>query len=835
MLRHLILAAFVVLGCAKVGLAEVTIRTERQNFLQGEPIRWQATPGQEADSLVVTITRDNWSHTLYRGGIVKDVVASDAGWLHEGKYTLRAELLKGDKVAASAETGVGVYPPLARPRDTFHVFSWGVHWGGTVTGNRTAEQIASDLAAHHIDLPTYLGGRGTGEDLGHFADVALPHRVGISLNVHTMHKPMGEDETPEQVACQAEDGTLNLYYGSPVRCFNRPDSAELAIAMIKEGYLSQEVRDLLQSGHYAKVLIDDELGMGYVEGYKLTCYCPYCRETFRQQYGYDIPSAAEYATLEPTIVPDDHPWLNFFRFRTRQIPQYLSKLAQYMKSVSHPDTVVVTQQIQGIDPYPGANLDNWTDWQDVINMHCYPSGSSPSATAFAVDIWRQGDVLRRPARPRPMWLMIQGSWGAPLPDTGIWPLPYAAEQIHMAMASGVQSIGFFTYNGLPSNASAVFDYEWFDALGELLGQVKQLAGVWMVATPSKKNVALLNSFTTDAFMASRGLQEGLWYQFHIGEQAHASLLRAHLPIEAIGEEAIRQGGLADYEALVLMHCHYLPQSVADQIAEFIEAGGTVYCDSDTKVPLDGLTRLPFVFTHHRDQCAKSWAGTGYRDSRVWEPHVRKQAEHLAKELAWVESWYRVDDFDTVARGLDVPGARILYLVNASPQNYAQDAEECVDAVPVSPTVTVTHGTTVYDLLKQEPVAAEKTDEGLRWTTRIPGGGGAIFLVVDEPMGPVRIEVPSAAAADTQLDVKVTVRSADGEGMWGGTAPLQIRLTDATGQEVEFGGAVAAVRGTWQGGVRLARNAPPGQWTLQVRNLADGKTHTGRFVVKANGS
>ena len=835
MLRALALSAVVTLVCLPAGWAETVIRTETRNFLQGEPVRWRIETDQETDTLRVTIERDGWGHVLHQGEVAKEVVASDVGWLHEGEYTLRAELLKGKEEVAKATTGVGVYPPFAKSRDTFHVFTWGVHWGDVEPGPRTAEQIAQDLAAHHIDLPTLaMGGRGTGRtfaaDQAHFADVALPHRVRLALNLHTMHKPLAEGETPEQVSSQTEEGKFNNYYGKPARCFNRPDTAAIGIAKMKKDYLSPEVRKMLRSGRYAEVIIDDELGLGFADGYKIVCYCPYCRETFRKQYGYDIPSAKDYAALEPAIVPDDHPWLNFYDFRTRQIPKYLSTLARYVRSISHPDTVVVTQQIQGTDPLPGNNLDNWTDWQDVINLHSYPAGSSPSTTAFAVDLWRQGDVLRRPGPPRPMWLMIQASWGAPLPDTGIWPLPYAAEQIHMAMASGVQSIGLFTYNGLAGKNSAVHDYEWFDALGDLLGQIKQLAGVWMVATPSAKRVALLNSFSTDAFVSTRGLQEGLWYQFHIGEQAHAALLRAHIPTEVIGEEAIRRGRLDDYDAIVLMHCQYLPQSVADRIAAFIKAGGKVYCDSGTKVPLEGLTRLPFDFTHHRDQVTKAWAGTGYRDSRAWEPHVRQQAEHLSRELAAIKAWYQVDDLDTVARSLDVPGARILYLINASIQNYAKDASERIDPIDIDPTVTAPAGSAVYDLLGHKPVAVEQTDAGAKWQAHIPGGGGAIFLVADQPMGSVNIEAASTIAVDVQLDVRVNVHTADSTDLWSGSVPLQIQLTDAKGQHVEFGGPVAAVRGAWRGALKLARNAPTGDWTLQVKNLADGKTYSARVVV-----
>jgi hypothetical protein len=496
MLRDLALAAVVTLVCVSVGLAETVIRTETQNLVQGGPVRWQVQTDQEADKVLVTIERGDWSQVLHQGEITKETIGSDVGWLHQGQYTLRAKFLRADGLVAEAETKVGVYPPFAKSRDTFHVFSWGVHWGDVAGGPRTAEQVAEDLAAHHIDLPTLaMGGRGTGRtfaaDQAHFADVALPHRVRLALNLHTMGKPLAEGETHAQVASQTEDGKFNVYYGKPARCFNRPDTAAMGIAKMKMEYLSPEVRKMLRDGRYAEVIIDDELGLGFADGYKIVCYCSYCRETFKQQYGYDIPSAKDYATLKPAIVPDDHPWLNFYDFRTRQIPKYLGTLARYVRSISHPDTVVVTQQIQGNDPLPGANLDNWTNWQDVINLHSYPSGSSPSTTAFAVDLWRQGDVLRRPGPPRPMWLMIQASWGAPMPETGIWPLPYAAEQIHMAMASGVQSIGLFTYNGLAGKSSAVHDYEWFDTLGNLLGQIKQLAGVWMIATPSKKRIALL--------------------------------------------------------------------------------------------------------------------------------------------------------------------------------------------------------------------------------------------------------------------------------------------------------------------------------------------------------
>ncbi len=826
MRRSFLRSALIILNSMSVSAAEFTVEVSRPNIQQGDPIEWTIKTDQAGDLVRVFVTRDGWRHELYHGPMT-DGMTAEGGWLAEGDYTIHAELSSGDEVVAADDVVFGIFAPLGPSRETFHVFSWGVHWGNTATGERSAEEIVADLAAHHIDLATLATGDGRarpfGADQAYFADVGLRYRVGKALNLHTMHKPLPQGQTHEAVASQAADGSFNAYYGQPTRCYSRADAVTGAIEWINKEYLHPQVRDMLGRGRFTQVTIDDELGLGYTEDFKIACYCKVCRDLFGEQYGRDLPLAEEYAAVEPAIVPDDHPWLSFFHFRSRQIPKYLSALADHARAAAHPDTAIVTQQIQGVETFHGANLDHWTDWQDVINLHAYPGGSSPSTTAFAVDIWRQGDVLRRPGRARPMWLMIQASWGAPLPETGMWPLPYATAQVHMAMASGVQSIGLFTYNGLRNNNSAVHDYEWFAQLADLLGSIKQLGGLWMIATPAPKRVALLNSFTTDAFMITRGLQEGYWYQFHIGEQAHASLLRAHVPIEVIGEEAIRLGRLSDYDALVLMHCHYLPKSVADGIAAFISDGGRVYCDEQTGVPLEGLTRLPFVFTHHRQQCAKAWAGTGYRDSRQWEPQVRRQAKHLADELAWVDNWYTVDDVDTVARGFDLPGARMLYLVNSAMQNYSKNADERVDPAAVTANVSVAEATAIYDLLQHEQVQPQIVSGRANWTVKMDGGGGAIYLLVDEPIGRLDIQMPRSVLSGMTLDVGVSIANANGADLWPGTAPLEVTLTDTGGHVLSFGGPVAAVRGLWRGHYQLARNAPPGQWTVHVRNLADGRT------------
>ncbi len=79
-------------------------------------------------------------------------------------------------------------------------------------------------------------------------------------------------------------------------------------------------------------------------------------------------------------------------------------------------------------------------------------------------------------------------------------------------------------------------------------------------------------------------------------------------------------------------------------------------------------------------------------------------------------------------------------------------------------------------------------------------------------------------------MKVAIRSANGNALWAGTAPLQVQLTDAAGERVEFGGPVAAVKGIWQGKLRIAKNAPVGQWTLHVTHLADGSVSAAKFSI-----
>ncbi len=92
-LRTCVSVALIVLVCAQSGWAELAIQTQRKNIVQGEPMRWQVTTDQKADTLVVTLTRDKWSQTLYRGEIVKGFIDSDVGWLHEGLNSLHNKLV----------------------------------------------------------------------------------------------------------------------------------------------------------------------------------------------------------------------------------------------------------------------------------------------------------------------------------------------------------------------------------------------------------------------------------------------------------------------------------------------------------------------------------------------------------------------------------------------------------------------------------------------------------------------------------------------------------------------------------------------------------------------
>jgi len=825
-------AVAVVLVLAGVGIAdeqvpELRITTAQRNFLPGEALTFSvsvpATAG-EAD-LRVNLYQDGWRQSLVRmrvQGPAELTRTVQVGWLRSGDYVLRARLQTTDGATAAAAT-IGIYPNPYR--NSFFTFLYAVECGATGDNDEPFVPVLSDLKSHGVDCGFYVS---CSSEQPRFYNHARKYGISFTGFCSTVYNdsdyPPGTPKAQIRRECiQGSDGVLQSYWGHPLRCFNRPDQHAYGRELMR----TRVPQYMLDPGGARAVVLDDEIGLNYISTFTIGCYCPYCRYDFRRKYGCSPPKEDYALQFEPGLVEDDNLWLQWYRYRCRVIPDYYGDIARVLRRRSRPGLVITAQQNTGSCPYSGADLENYTDWQDVINIHAYPDVHPLTMTSFSYDLWNMANVLVEPAHRKPIWLMGQAFAGR----EGVQPTTYIKEQLHLATASGAKAVGLFLYNLLPEWALTAHPQRWRQ-VGDLFLQIRALGPLWTAAERIPRPVALMSSFTTDAFMNARGLEEGQWYQWHLGEQAHAALMAAHIPSEIIGEQAIRIGKASQYQAVILMGCRYLPRSVAVALHEYMDAGGVVYADEGTQVPLEGLRRLPFGFSDWREVVRREWEGKGERDRRLVYEIINQQAAYLSKELAWVKPWYRIDDPDAVARGLEVPGARVLYVVNNALQWQDKTSpEKDILQATIRPTITLSEsGLYVYDLWEHRAVPVRYSEGTTSWQCELPGGGGTPYLITRQALDRPRLVLaPDRLPAGQTLRYTVQVRNVAGESV-AVSVPLSVEVVDPNGNRADGSGPQVALGGTLSVNLRIADNAMPGRWRIVVTDLASGADTSAAFEV-----
>jgi hypothetical protein len=137
---------------------------------------------------------------------------------------------------------------------------------------------------------------------------------------------------------------------------------------------------------------------------------------------------------------------------------------------------------------------------------------------------------------------------------------------------------------------------------------------------------------------------------------------------------------------------------------------------------------------------------------------------------------------------------------------------------------------VYDLVRHVAVPASASPGAMEFEAQLGPGEGRVFLISEQAIAAVRIAAPDSAAIAKSFPVRVEVVDAAGQPV-SAVIPLQIEILDSAGHLVEFSGYYGAKDGQVSLTVDVARNDPPGRWTVRARELASGRVSEKRFNVE----
>ncbi|HOG52085.1 MAG TPA: hypothetical protein PKY10_15970, partial [Lentisphaeria bacterium] len=145
------------------------------------------------------------------------------------------------------------------------------------------------------------------------------------------------------------------------------------------------------------------------------------------------------------------------------------------------------------------------------------------------------------------------------------------------------------------------------------------------------------------------------------------------------------------------------------------------------------------------------------------------------------------------------------------------------------TVSVARAGRVYDLCAHQEVKTTVAGGVTSFPVALGPGEGRLFLITQTPLQKTMLTLPQQASRPTAHSnigalYELQVRITDGRGKSPETVvPLAVRIVDPNGQEAEYSGYHAAVKGALDLILQPAVNDTPGVWAVTVDNLASGET------------
>lgn len=568
------------------------------------------------------------------------------------------------------------------------------------------------------------------------------------------------------------------------------------------------------------------------------------RAAYRAFSGKEIPALAQstrgvgYQKLADfpasRIVADDHDILQYYRWFWKQGDGWNNLnglVAQGIKSTGRDDIFTwIDPAVRVPSVYgSGGKVDFINQWtytypdplkvelatQELLAMAQGQPGQKVMSMTQA--IWYRSGTTEAPVPGK------ETDWEKKTPDAKyISAAPdHLSEALWLKLSQPIQAIAYHGWGslgpelGYRQSAYTTTNTELQKRLAQGVKEIVEPLGPTLLQVPAEPTeVAFLESFTSQ-MLAGRGT-----YGWGVGWGTESYLIAryAGLQPEIIYDEAVQQKGLDQYKVLFLMDCDVLSQSVAQEIRKFQNRGGIVIGDERLAPGIEPDILL--------------------RSMERGEPAPTKQlrlekASQLREEL---DELYRLpfvsSNRDVLLSRRRFGSSEYLFAINDSRtfgDYVGQHGKVMEKGLPASTRVTLARPAGhVYDLMQQKAVTTQGGNE-IGFDVNLSGGGGTVFLITDEPVGPLTAQVPGTARLDSRLEAAVQLNGQSGQPL-AAVVPMQVRLLDPRNREAEGSGYYGAANGRLQVAFDLAPNDLPGRWRLKITERITGQKLVRELIV-----
>ncbi len=359
-------------------------------------------------------------------------------------------------------------------------------------------------------------------------------------------------------------GRIDPSLGSPDELASHPDrfarTAKGETIQLHDYYLTCPTGD-----HYRKFIIEvvEEMVKNYAfDGMwanaaqfspwgTARCYCENCKSQFTAETGYPFPEENW----------EDRAWKEYNEWRYQKIVSWNKLVHETIKRIRPGCAWLPLSQV--IESWDHIRKGGWD--ADLTSAHA--DGTVLEAQRRYCNLWWPGMESRyahslNPNRGAGITISYFYPWWrfthAPVSENKVW----AAQIIANGARPWLHLTGFF---------SEYFDHRGIEPMQELFKKFKERPDVY-VGTKSAAEVALVYSRNSLDYEGGANPDQNYLDCFR---GAYNALMQGNIPFNLISDKSINVGSLSKYKAVVMPNYSCISNAAAQQIEEYINAGGTV--------------------------------------------------------------------------------------------------------------------------------------------------------------------------------------------------------------------------------------------------------------------
>lgn len=698
--------------------------------------------------------------------------AVDTGSLASKPYRLECRMVSGTNVHWASSAAFEIIPPR-NPGLLFGLY------GLPRATRMQVIRYLEDAQQHNVTLDN---GHYNGGNNAFYFDMAAACGVNLAPCAHENLWPYGLPKGA--IPQQADNGAVSDW-----PCFRDPVSREWA----KERLVSVLTNLSQYPAFCDRIGFHDDVALRTVSVGKekfLTCYCPLCREAFKQETGLEPPMRTKVQWAE-AVIDDNDPWLRWNIFRVHDC------YADYTKSLSEVIDHTASQVklgsfvVKNLNPEAGLYAYYHMAPCGAVSCYDYPRATGMDANAFFM---RQSGMMGN--RQKESWMLnwIGGDPSLAMGTDTASPGEVRCQFWNM-LAAGNHLISFFRY-GEPGTKWCIEDTEALEELGRVGGIAKKVGPLFGVAHPAAAKVSVLCSFTDYCGSMLRNI-DGWWNVRAALRNAFFAAFEENLAPEILAEEELIAGQTGHYQVIIVPNMRFIRKAALAELEKLAAQGKLVLINANSPVSIRGAV-----------QC---------RTSRELAERARQAIGALALDPH--SSQVTVQQFLA-------PGLAMYVLVNQVP-GADRIKTRYAKAMPAALAATVSNAKAAYyDLLEAKalPVGPDVTV-----AIHLPAAGGGIVVAYDEAVGAVEVEPEGTGALGEGEQITFTVRTKAG-GISSGTHLLEVVVSNAYGQSAEYSQTLVAEAGRRTVSIPIADNDPMGPWKVSVREVASSVSAAASFNV-----